>query len=301
MSISRSLPRRPKNPVTRAGDRILLGRHTLVCGDSRDPEVWKQLLAGRRAGMVWTDPPYGVAYQGGTSEKLTIENDDLDIPALTVFLRKALSLAWLHSRAGAAWYVAAPHGPQFLAFAQVCSELGVWRQTLVWVKHTFALGRSDYHYRHEAVLEGERPDDADMLTARPTPPVDVEVPEGTLGARDVLENQPLVYGWKPGAGHTWQGGRKQDTVFEVPKPQLNRDHPTMKPVALIERHIENSSKPEDLIVDAFGGSGSTLMAAEITGRSSALIELAPAYCDVIVQRWEDATGLPAQRPKREGP
>jgi DNA modification methylase len=291
----------PKVAVTQLGDRIVLGRHVLVCGDSCEPETWRRLLAGRRAGMVWTDPPYGVSYQGGTKEKLTIENDTLEIPALTVFLRRALSLAWSHSRAGAAWYVAAPHGPQFLAFAVVLSELQVWHETLVWVKSSFALGRSDYHYRHEAIFAGgvEEGSGAIDFAAPPVAPIDVEVREGTPGSREVKENEPVLYGWKPGGAHTWRGGRKQDTVFEVPKPPVNKEHPTMKPVALIGRCIENSAKPDDLIVDPFGGSGSTLMAAEVSGRSAALIELSPNYCDVIVQRWEDATGLPADRPRRE--
>lgn len=299
------VPPAPKEPVTRLGDRIVLGRHTLVCGDSRESDVWRLLLAGRKIGMLWTDPPYGVAYEGGTADRMTIANDDLDIPALTVFLRRSLSLAWLHSRAGATWYVAAPHGPQFLAFAQVLSELQVWHETLVWVKHTFALGRSDYHWRHEAIFKGTQPERVAVTDAKErgapgvVPPVDVEVPEGTPGSREVLEHAPVIYGWKPGASHHWAGGRKQDTVLEFPKPTRNEQHPTIKPVALVQQSIENSAKPADLVADAFGGSGTTLIACELTGHAAAVIELDPKFCDVIVQRWEDATGLPAQRPKRE--
>jgi len=250
----------------------VLGRHTLVCGDSTDTGAWDALLAGRKAGMVWTDPPYGVSYgeknamlnrtqgkgsQSGSSRIETpIANDSMTPDALREFLRAALSLAWAGCRDGAAWYVAAPPGPLHFEFAVVLSELEVWRHTINWVKDGFVLGRSDYHYRHE----------------------------------------PLFYGWKAGAAHTWNGGRSQDSVLEVPRPRANKEHPTMKPVALIQRCIENSSNADDLIVDPFGGSGSTMLAAEACGRSAALIELSPAYCDVIVTRWETATGQQAVRP-----
>lgn len=250
------VPEAPPEPITKPGDRIVLGRHTLVCGDSTDAGAWEALLAGRQAGMVWTDPPYGVSYVGKTKDALTIENDSLDADGLQDFLRAALSLAWANCRAGGSWYVASPSGALFFEFATVLRELEVWRHTLAWVKDQFVMGRCDYHYRHEAIF----------------------------------------YGWKEGAAHTWHGGRKQDSVLEVPRPRANKEHPTMKPVALIQRCIDNSSNANDLIVDPFGGSGSTLLAAEACGRSAALIELSPAYCDVIVSRWEKATCQQAVRP-----
>jgi DNA modification methylase len=251
-----AVPEAPKEPITKLGDRITLGRHTLVCGDSTDSGAWDALLAGRQAGMVWTDPPYGVSYVGKTKDALTIENDSLDADGLRDFLRAALSLAWANTRVGGAWYVAAPAGPLFLPFATVLFDLEVWRQTLVWAKDALVLGRSDYHYRHEAIF----------------------------------------YGWKEGAAHTWESDRKQTTLLEFARPKANREHPTMKPVDLIRYCIDNSSTAADLIVDPFGGSGSTLLAAEACGRSAALIELSPTYCDVIVKRWENATGLAAVRP-----
>ena len=261
------VPPTPIEPTTKLGDRIVLGRHTLVCGDSTDVGAWEALIAGRQAGMVWTDPPYGVAYQANESKEslkarnrrkdgLVIENDSLTEDELQDFLRGALSLAWSNTRDGGAWYVASPAGTAFLQFAIVLESLGVWRHTLTWAKDQFVFGRSDYHYRHE----------------------------------------PIFYGWKEGAAHTWNGGRSQDSVLECPRPRANKEHPTMKPVALIQRCIENSSNADDLIVDPFGGSGSTLLAAEVVGRSAALIELSPAYCDVIVTRWEKATGQTAVRP-----
>lgn len=250
------VPDAPAEPITKRGDRIVLGRHTLVCGDSTDAGAWDTLLAGRQAGMVWTDPPYGVSYVGKTKDALTIENDSLDADGLQDFLRAALSLAWAHSREGGAWYVAAPPGPLQQTFDTLLCELEVRRQCLSWVKDQFVLGRSDYHYRHE----------------------------------------PIFYGWKGGAAHTWNGGRSQDSVLECPRPRANKEHPTMKPIALIQRCIENSSNVDDLIVDPFGGSGSTMLAAHSLGRASALIELDPRYCDVIVRRWEEFTGQKAVRP-----
>lgn len=267
------VPEPPTTPVTKKGDVYRLGPHRLVCGDSTDAHAWEALMGEDRAAMIWTDPPYGVAYEGKTKDKLVIDNDDLSVDDLTDFLRGSLSLAAAYSRPGSPWYVAAPHGPQFLSFAIVGHEIGWWRQTIVWVKDVFALGRSDYHYRHEAILVGEQP----------------------VGDEVVQHHAVLGYGWTKGAGHLWHGGRKQDTVWEVPKPRANKDHPTMKPVALIERALTNSSEKGAIVVDPFGGSGSTLIACESTGRSGRLIELSERYCDVIVNRWEQATGRKAER------
>lgn len=267
------VPKAPKKATTKKGDVFKLGPHRLVCGDSTDVHAWATLMGRDKASMVWTDPPYGVAYVGKTEDAMTIANDSMSVDDLTDFLRGVLSLASSYCVGGAPWYVAAPHGPQFLSFATVGHELGWWRQTLVWVKDVFALGRSDYHYRHEAILVGDEP----------------------AGEQVVQHHAPMGYGWNPGAGHLWHGGRKQDTVWEVPKPRANREHPTMKPVALIERALHNSSVAGAIVIDPFGGSGSTLIACEASGRHARLIELSEVYCDVIIQRWENATGRTAER------
>jgi DNA modification methylase len=261
-----AVPDAPAEPVTKVGDRIVLGRHTLVCGDSTDAGAWDLLLGGRQVGMVWTDPPYGIAYQANESKEslkarnrrtdgLVIENDSRTADELQDFLRGALALAWANTRDGGAWYVASPPGVTFYEFATILKELEVWRHTLVWAKDQFVFGRSDYHYQHEAIF----------------------------------------YGWKEGAAHTWNGDRKQMTLLEFDRPKRSADHPTMKPVELVEYCIGNSSNPDDLIADPFGGSGTTLLAAERLGRASALIELDPRYCDVIVRRWEEFTGQKAIR------
>lgn len=243
--------------VSVLGEVYELGPHRLVCGDSRDAEAWAKLLPdGEKLRMVWTDPPYGVAVNAVESveeaERLhrrrdgkVVLNDVLTPEELAALLRGALGLASAHGVPGAAWYVASPPGPLFGVFGSVLHEMGVWRHTLIWSKDVFAFGRSDMHYRHE----------------------------------------PIFYGWTPGAGHYWCGRRDIDSVFEVPRPKRSKDHPTMKPVKLVRQHIEHSSEPGWIVGEPFGGSGTTLIASACTGRVARLIELSPAYCDVIRRRW----------------
>lgn len=254
------VPEPPKQPRTILGDVWLLGPHRLICGDATEPSVLERLMGDGLADLVWTDPPYGVAIVGGhhalsPEQRLrrggkTIQNDMLSADNLTELLRGVFSASVGCCRAGACWYVTAPGGPLNLCFGVVLNELGIWRQTLVWLKDSFVMGRSDYHGRHEA----------------------------------------MFYGWVPGASHHPPPDRKQDTVWEVPRPSQSKDHPTMKPVALVERSIGNSTDLGDLVLDPFGGSGSTLIAAHLTGRAARLVELDPVYCDVICRRYQDATG-----------
>lgn len=243
-----ALPERPP-PTSKPGDVWLLGPHRVICGDSSDVAVLDALMMGASADLVWTDPPYGVAYQAKGHK--AIANDELGVAELTDFLRETLGAALTASRPGACWYVAAPAGPPFLAFAVVLTEFGVWRQTISWVKNAIVLGHSDYHYQHEAIL----------------------------------------YGWSPGAPHQPPPDRKQSTVWEFPKPKANRDHPTQKPVALIEKSIANSTDRGDLVLDVFGGSGSTLIACHQQARVARLVELDAGYVDVICRRYQDATGV----------
>ncbi len=247
----------PAEPVSRFGDVWVLGRHRLVVGDATDPAAWVALMGGEQADLVFTDPPYGVAYVGKTEEALTIGNDRLTIEATGALLSAAFAEAVARCRIGAVWYVCGPSGPAMVPFLTSMSELGLWRQSLVWVKDVFVLGHSDYHQRHEMVF----------------------------------------YGWKPGAAHLATPDRTQDTVWEFDRPRASRDHPTMKPVALIEKAVENSCRPAGIVVDCFAGSGSTLLAAERTGRSARCLELDPRYADVIVRRWAEFTG---EEPERVG-
>jgi site-specific DNA-methyltransferase (adenine-specific) len=177
---------------------------------------------------------------------MTIENDDLDPEALGALLEQALGALLERCKPGGAWYVAGPNnGDVGATFVRVLHALGVYRHQLIWLKPSLVLGRCDYHYRHE----------------------------------------PIFYGWKPGAAHHFIEDRSQDTVHEFDKPSVSKEHPTMKPVDLVARHIENSSKPGWIVGDAFGGSGTTLLAAARTGRVARLVELDPRFADVIRDRW----------------
>lgn len=236
-------PEPPVEPVSRAGEVYELGPHRLLCGDSTDAGSWgRVLLDGERLQMVWTDPPYGVSYVGKTKDALTIENDDLDPDGLRKFLVTSLGAARDVCEAGSAWYIAGQDLPHF---GLALHDIGVWRQTLVWVKDSFVLGRKDYNYRAE----------------------------------------PIFYGWAPGGAHKWFGDGTADSVLEFPKPKRNGEHPTMKPVDLVRHCIRNSSKPGWLVGEPFGGSGTTLIASAIEGRIARVIELDPRYCDVIRRRW----------------
>jgi site-specific DNA-methyltransferase (adenine-specific) len=236
--------------ITNAGDLWLLGKHKVMCGDSTNGEQVKALMDGLEADLVWTDPPYGVAYVGKTKDALTIENDDMDIDALQEFLTKAFKAGYEVTKKGGCWYVAAPSGNIFQAFSIPLSILGIWRHTLVWVKDSLVMGRADYHYRHESIF----------------------------------------YGWKEGAAHQAPPDRKQDTVWEIPRPHRSAEHPTMKPVELIAKAIKNSTNQNQIVLDLFGGSGSTLIAAQETNRIGYLMELDPRYVDVICARYQKHTG-----------
>lgn len=238
------------------GEIWVLGEHRLMCGDSTKPEDMRKLLGGGEADLRLTDPPYNVAIVGKTKKHLTIENDSwANDDEFVEFLRKAFVTALDVLKPGCAFYVwfAQIQAENFLAAADKAGM--TIRQTLIWAKSTFSLGRQDYQWKHE----------------------------------------PCLYGWKDGASHRWFSDRKQTTVLEFEKPARNAEHPTMKPVPLMAYEIRNSSRVGDTVLDSFGGSGSTLMACEQTGRKCVTMELDPHYCDVILKRWEDYTGQKAER------
>jgi site-specific DNA-methyltransferase (adenine-specific) len=248
-----AVPEPPAVPVTVLGDVWLLGRHRVMCGDSCSITDIEKLVSGRQADMWLTDPPYNVAYEGGTKEKLTIQNDSMADDTFRQFLRDAYVAADVAMKPGAVFYIwhADSEGYNFRGAAQ---DAG-WkvRQCLIWKKSSLVMGRQDYHWKHE----------------------------------------PCLYGWKEGAGHLWAADRKQTTILEFDKPSRNGEHPTMKPVALFEYQMLNNTKGGDLVLDSFGGSGTTLIAAEKNGRHSCLMELDPKYVDVIIKRWQDFTGKTA--------
>lgn len=258
-------------PDSQVGRVYQLGPHRLACGDSGDPAVWDALLVGEKVQMVWTDPPYGVSYVGGTG--MTIMNDSLSPDDLGALLRRNLGALLACCLPGACWYVAAPGGPLHQVFGGVLLEFKIWRQSLVWVKDRFVLGRGDYHGRHEPVFFGWAPGDV--------VPLDTRLVDEMYPSR----NETVLYGWAPGAAHLALDDRTQDTVQEFPRPTASADHPTMKPPELVRAHIRNSSRPGWIVADAFAGSGTTLIASAMESRVARVVELDPKYCDAIRRRW----------------
>lgn len=249
-------PQPPATPKTKQGDIITLGDSLLYVGDATDTENVLKAFGQRRADCIWTDPPYGVDYVGKTKDKLTIKNDTPN--GLKELLAGAFKTIIKTSRPGSSFYIA--HTDTSRIDCQTSAqEAGlIIRQTLVWAKQRFIFGHSDYHYQHEPILYGFTPGG-----------------QGRLGR----------------GGDRWYGDHTQSTVFEFDAPQRNSDHPTMKPVALIQAMIKNSCPPGGTILDCFAGSGSTLIAAYGLGMSALLIEYDPLYADVICRRWQEHTGI----------
>jgi len=252
-----AVPELSETPISRPGDVWLLGGHRLLCGDSTVAESYQQLLKGETVDMVFTDPPYNVNYANSAKDKM-----------------RGKDRAILNDNLGDGFYdfllaaltptIAHCRGGIYVAMSS--SELdvlqsafraagGKWSTFVIWAKNTFTLGRSDYQRQYE----------------------------------------PILYGWPDGATRHWCGDRDQSDVWQIKKPHKNDLHPTMKPVELVERAIRNSSRSGNLVLDPFGGSGTTLIAAEKSGRLARLIELDPKYADVIVRRWQEWTGKQATR------
>jgi len=248
-----AVPDVPEEPKTKLGDLYILGNHRLMCGDSTSIDAVEKLMNGQLADQLVTDPPYNIAYEGGSKKREQIKNDEMADDEFRQFLKDVYIAANAVMKAGAVFYIwhADTEGYNFRGAAK---DMG-WkvRQTLIWNKDNSAFGRSDYHWKHE----------------------------------------PCLYGWKEGAAHLWATDRKQTTVIECKRPSKSDLHPTMKPVELMEYQILNNTKGSDIVLDLFGGSGSTMIAAEKIGRKACLMELDPKYCDVIVKRWEDFTGKKA--------
>ena len=248
-----------ETPVSTPGDLWLLGEHRLLCGDSTDGDSFAALMAGEKAAMVFTDPPYGVNYANSAKDKMRgkhrpILNDNLG-ENFGPFLKAALSPMLAHCEG--AIYISMSSSELDTLQSAFRAAGGKWSTFIIWAKNTFTLGRADYQRQYE----------------------------------------PILYGWRDGTDHYWCGARDQGDVWQIKKPQKNDLHPTMKPVELVERAVRNSSKSRDIVLDPFGGSGSTLIACEKSGRRARLIELDPKYVDVIVRRWQDWTGKGAVRAK----
>lgn len=252
-----AVPEVPETPISRSGDIWLLGGHRLLCGDATVAASYERLLAGEQADMVFTDPPYNVNYANSAKDKLRGKDRAIlnDNLGDGFFDFLLAALTPTVAHCRGGIYVAMSSSELDVLQAAFRAAGGKWSTFIIWAKNTFTLGRADYQRQYE----------------------------------------PILYGWPEGAQRHWCGDRDQGDVWNIKKPQRNDLHPTMKPVELVERAVRNSSVPGSLVLDPFGGSGTTLIAAEKSWRRARLIELDVKYVDVIVRRWQDWTGKQATR------
>lgn len=285
------------DPVSRTGDVWILGEHRLLCGDSRAPASIEAVLgsAKAKAHAVWTDPPYGVAYESAAGR---VANDDLSDEDLYALMQSALAACVGRLVAGGAVYMAHAEGGSLgLVARRAFLDAGLKLSAcLIWRKNQLVMGRGDYHWQHEPILYGWKPGKAHRWYGG----------RGETTIHEFESDLPFAQI----ADHVWQLSlgeetliirgrdltieRAHSTVRLEEKPRASAQHPTMKPVALIERMLVNSTRPGDVVLDPFGGSGSTLIAAHRLGRHARLVELEPKHCDSIVARWQQYTGIPAR-------
>lgn len=270
-------PPLPKVAVAKLGEVWQLGEHRLACGSCTDPDLVGRLMGDRMASCMWTDPPYGVAYDGGPhpgkNGPKQIKNDAMSHEQLGVLLANAFMVADPLLARGAGIYVAHPSMPGLLHLvflhALVAARWTV-KQELLWIKDRVTLSQADYHPVHEMIAYAFKPVEKGR--------------HGRFGRHGRIAT-----------GGGWYGDDKQRTVFDIPKPQRSDLHPTMKPVELVARMVANSTKPGGLVYEPFAGSGTTLIACESLGRVCAAVELDPRYVDVIVERWQTQSGGKAVR------
>lgn len=252
----------PEEPKSKLGQIYQLGRHRLMCGDSTNFESVKKLLGGVQADLLLTDPPYNVDYSskdfGGKDSKMRknnqISNDKMTLDEFYKFLLSVFSNAKDNLKSGASFYIWFSDLAT-VEFNNAANNSGLMvKETLIWEKNNFVLGRQDYHHKHE----------------------------------------PCLYGWVKDGSHSWYSDRKQTTILNFDRPLKSDLHPTMKPVALFDYQIKNSTKSGDTVLDLFGGSGTTIMACEQNGRNACVMEYDPKYVDIIIKRWEDFTGKKAK-------
>lgn len=243
-------PEKKEKAQTETGDLWILGNHRLLCGDATNEKDYERLLDGNKVQLVITDPPYNVDYQGKRTERDRIKNDSMADEDFEKFLLDFYKNAHISLDLGCPIYVFHADISGHL-FRQKLLDVGLkLAQCLIWAKESFVVGRQDYHWQHE----------------------------------------PILYGWKPGAAHRWYSDRKQATLLKYTRPKNSKQHPTMKPINLLSYLLKNSAQKGDSVLDPFSGSGSTIIAAEKANMAAYGLEIDPCYCDVILQRWCDATG-----------
>lgn len=279
---------------SKEGDIFKLGRHRLICGDSTDPQVLQILMSDQKADLLLTDPPYNVDYSSknealnaadkGNRVQKDIANDKMEDAAFQDFLCKAFGNANNHLKPGGAFYIWHA-GTEGLNFKLAVKETG-WelKQILIWVKNNIVLGRQDYQWKHEPCLYGWKPGASHYFVARRDLTTITEDESLDLNALTKQELKDLLQKMLD----------LPTTDIHEDKPMRSADHPTMKPLKLMGRQIKNSTRPGEVVLDLFGGSGSTMMAAEQLGRACYMVELDPCYIDVICQRYEELTGDKAE-------
>lgn len=255
-----AVPEVPEDPVSEFGDVWILGSHRVLCGDATVLTDIEKVMDGQLADMVFTDPPYNVDYGNTAKDKQRArEGKSGGRTIMNDNLGDAFgqflydAITNMLMVTKGSLYVCMSSSELHTLQSAFVSAGGKWSTFIIWAKNTFTLGRSDYQRQYE----------------------------------------PLLYGWKEGNDRYWCGARDQGDVWFVNKPQKNTLHPTMKPVELVERAVKNSSKTQDIVLDPFGGSGTTLIACEKLGRQCRMVELDPKYVDVIVTRWQEFTGKTA--------
>ena len=248
--IEDEIPEIPVEPKAKYGDIYQLGNHRLMCGDATVLEDVRTLMNDNKADLLLTDPPYNVDYEGKTKDSLKIKNDNMGDNQFKQFLTDSFSNANDVMKEGASFYIWHADSEGY-NFRSACKDVS-WkvRQCLIWNKNTMVMGRQDYQWKHE----------------------------------------PCLYGWKEGASHNWYSDRKQTTILEFNKPNKSELHPTMKPLDLFAYQMKNSTAKGDIVLDLFGGSGTTLMVSEQLDRNAYVMELDPRYVDAIINRWENMTG-----------
>lgn len=289
-----AVPDIPEAPAVKPGELWLLGRHRLLCDDSLSSVAMGHLLKGEQAVMVWTDPPYNVDYCGKAG---SIKNDKMSAANFEEFLYNAFVRMREALRPGGAIYVAHSEAGNGLAFRQSFSRAGLrFASCLIWKKSQSVMGRGDYHWQHEPVLYGWKPGAAHKWYGNRKQKSVFEAGLTGLSQADDGSWQALIDGRLYRlTGEDLKVEEMDTTVINVPKPSRSEKHPTTKPVALIEPMVGNSSPTGGLVLDPFGGSGSTLIACEQLGRNCRTMELDPKYAQVIISRWQDFTGRQAVR------
>lgn len=290
----------PEEPKAKPGDIYRMGNHRLMCGDATKLEDVQKLMGGKLADMVFTDPPYNVDYTGGTNEALKIQNDNMDDSDFYNLLHDAFSCMLEVTKPGGGIYICHADSEGVNFRSAMVNAGWLLKQCIIWAKNSLVLGRQDYHWRHEPILYGWKPGAAHKWYGGRKQDTVIEdskfvtITEAGDGFNIHIDDGVNTVVFKvPSYEIKYAADDFVTTVWRVDRPSRNAEHPTMKPIELVARAIRNSSKKDNIVLDTFGGSGSTLIACEQLSRSCYMTELDPVYVDVIIDRWEQFTGQKA--------